>query len=406
MRGLPSSMILFFFGFILIIELVSYWGIHDILKNWTRKSRTAVLVVYGFLSLMIFLLVLYAFSNPELIRKSQNYSFFRLVILFSILSFVPKTFFSFFVLMANLGKYFGGFRTKQVILSGAALISCGIFLSILLGNLLGAKLVRTERITLQIDALPTQLEGLKIVQISDIHLGSFDGNLSVLNQTQHLIDQISPDLILFTGDIVNNFADEMNGYLPYLSSQRARYGKFAITGNHDYGDYSNWPDSLAKANNLDRIRKNLINSGFELLLNDWKKITVKDSSMYIIGVENWGHPPFPQYARLNEAIKGIPENSFRILLSHDPAHWEAEVLVKSDIPLTLSGHTHGAQFGFRIAGIEFSPMYFIQKFWGGLYTSGDQHLYVNRGLGTVGFPGRIDMRPEITLITLTGSKNH
>jgi len=147
-------------------------------------------------------------------------------------------------------------------------------------------------------------------------------------------------------------------------------------------------------------------AGFNLLLNRWEKVSIKDTSLCIIGVENWGHKPFPQYANLDQALENIPSQAFKILLSHDPAHWEAKVVKQTDIPLTLSGHTHGGQFSIKIAGIEFSPIYFIQKNWGGLYQSGNQLLYVNRGLGTIGFPGRIEMRPEITVLTFHRIKNH
>jgi len=198
----------------------------------------------------------------------------------------------------------------------------------------------------------------------------------------------------------------LNGFEPYLSQLSAKYGKYAIQGNHDYGDYYEWTDSVSKRNNLNQIERGLTNSGFKLLLNQWDKIIVKDTSFALIGVENWGHRPFPQYANLDIAMKDIPANAFKILMTHDPAHWDAIVVPQTDIPLSLSGHTHGGQFGVKIAGIQFSPMYFIQKKWGGLYKSDNQYLYVNRGLGTIGFSGRIEMNPEITLLTLYRTKNH
>jgi predicted MPP superfamily phosphohydrolase len=204
---------------------------------------------------------------------------------------------------------------------------------------------------------------------------------------------------------VNNFSEEIKPFKQCLQQLSARYGKFAIQGNHDYGDYSNWPDSTSKKVNLHQIQASLTDAGFNLLLNQSDKINVKDTSFYLIGVQNWGHPPFPQYANLEVAMKGIPDHSFKILMSHDPEHWNSIVVPQTDIPLTLSGHTHGGQFGIKIAGIEFSPVYFIQKHWGGIYQSHNQTLYVNRGLGTVGFPGRIEMRPEITVLTLYRTKN-
>jgi len=211
---------------------------------------------------------------------------------------------------------------------------------------------------------------------------------------------------MFTGDLVNNFGKEILEFEPYLKALSAKYGKYAIVGNHDYGDYSNWHDSISKLKNRVLIQTKLTKSGFNILLNKWTKVSIKDTSIYIIGVENWGHPPFPQYARLDLATDSLPKNSFKILLSHDPAYWESKVVTETDIPLTLSGHTHGGQFGIKIAGIEFSPLYLYQKKWGGLYKYENQYLYVNRGLGSIGFWGRIDMRPEITVLTLHRTKSH
>ena len=245
-----------------------------------------------------------------------------------------------------------------------------------------------------------------MVQLSDIHLGSFGKNTYVMEETVRIVNQLNPDLLLFTGDLVNNFSEETIGFEPYLKKFSAKYGKYAIQGNHDYGDYSTWPDTASKRINLQQIQSSLTDAGFKLLLNQGERIAVKDTSFSLIGVENWGHPPFPQYANLEEAMKGMPDQSFKILMSHDPAHWKSMVVSQTDIDLTLSGHTHGAQFGIKIAGIEFSPIWFIQKHWGGLYQSDNQLLYVNRGLGTIGFPGRIEMRPEISVLTLYRSTNH
>ncbi len=266
--------------------------------------------------------------------------------------------------------------------------------------------IRVEKHELIFGDLPHQLDGLRIVQFSDIHLGSFSKNSKILTKAVLKINELHPDILLFTGDIVNNFANELKGYEPYLNKLSSKYGKYAILGNHDYGDYSLWPDSDSKSKNMDEIRNAITNNGFKLLLNQWDTVKIKDTSLCIIGVENWGHPPFPQYAKLDVATQNLPDKSFKILLSHDPAHWHAAVEPQTNIQLTLSGHTHGGQFGIKVAGIEFSPIYFYQKYWGGLYQSEYQKLYVNRGLGTIGFPGRVEMRPEITLLILRSSKTH
>jgi len=263
----------------------------------------------------------------------------------------------------------------------------------------GKKTIRTEEIKLSVPSLPARLNGLKIVHISDIHLGGFE-NGRFLKRCVDKINRIKPDLILFTGDMVNNFYQEMAGFGDELSMLNAQYGKFAILGNHDYGDYSDWDSPKNKIRNREIIMQKIRQSGFQLLLNQSEKIDMRDTSFYITGVENWGHPPFPQYARLDSALRNVPENSFRILLTHDPAHWQEKVLFETSIPLTLAGHTHGGQSAVKIAGIEFSPIYLRSKNWGGLYQENNQFLYVNRGLGCVGLPARIDMAPEITVLTL------
>jgi predicted MPP superfamily phosphohydrolase len=406
MRGIPSSFLVFFFAFVLLVELISYLGFRLLIKRTSIKMQYYLRALYFLISISVTGLLFYSFSNPEIIRQSRNYTFFYMVIIVGLLNLIPKFFFALMTILSYLIRWFVGCRGQIVTLTGAFLIGSGIFLVISYGHFLGRYMLYVEKQNLYFDDLPIQFDGFKIVQISDIHLGSFGKNTKVLKETILKINEIHPDLLLFTGDIVNNFSEEMIGFEFCLKELQAKYGKFGILGNHDYGDYYNWPDSTSKEQNLNGIRDGLTQDGFKLLLNQWEKISLKDTSIYILGVENWGHPPFPQYAKLNSAMEGVPENSFKILMSHDPAHWDAKVIQETNIPLTLSGHTHGGQFGIKIAGIEFSPIYLTQKRWGGLYQSGNQQLYVNRGLGTVGFPGRIDMRPEITLLTLFRTKNH
>jgi predicted MPP superfamily phosphohydrolase len=322
-----------------------------------------------------------------------------------IVNLVPKFIFAIATIFSFALRWLTSKNYQLIFLNGLLLICLSIILVVLNGIFIGRNHVRIEKQELYFGNWPNQLDGFTIVHISDIHLGSFAGNTSLISKTVQNVNRLNPDLLLFTGDLVNNFSAETTGFEPFLQQLSARYGKFAIQGNHDYGDYSSWSDSTEKANNLEQIRQAMTNAGFRLLLNESEKVLAKDTSFTVIGVENWGHPPFPQYADLISAMKNIPSNAFKILLTHDPAHWQSVVVPKTDVELTLSGHTHGAQFGIKIAGIEFSPMYFIQKHWGGLYESEHQKLYVNRGLGTIGFPGRIDMRPEITVLTLYSTKS-
>ena len=406
MRGIPSSILVFFFVFVFLIELISYFGFRQLIHNASKKIQMYLGIFYLLVGIAATGILFYAFSSPEIIRQSRNYSFYYIVVLVSVLNLLPKSFFALMTILSNLFRWFVVHRWHIITLTGSFLIGSGIFVVIAYGIFIGRYQVFVEKQNLYFDNLPSQLDGFKIVQISDIHLGSFGKDPKVLKQTVEIIEKLQPDLLLFTGDIVNNFSEEMNGFETYLAQLSAKYGKYAIQGNHDYGDYYEWPDSMSKRKNLEQIENGLTNTGFKWLQNQWETIVVRDTSFSLIGVENWGHRPFPQYADLDIAMKSIPANSFKILMSHDPAHWEAIVIPQTDIPLTLSGHTHGGQFGFKIAGIEFSPIYFIQKNWGGLYEVDNQYLYVNRGLGTIGFSGRVEMKPEITLLTLYRTKTH
>lgn len=406
MRGIPSSILVFFFITVFLVELISYFGFRQLIRHASKKIQFYLGIFYLLIGFAASGILFYAFSNPEIIRQSRNYSFYYIVVLVSVLNLLPKSFFALMTILSNFFRWFIGWRWYVVTLTGSFIICSGIFLVIIYGIFIGRYQVMVETQNLYFDNLPQQLDGFKIVQISDIHLGSFGNDTKVLKETVNLVEKLQPDLILFTGDLVNNFSEEMIGFETYLAQLSAKYGKYAIQGNHDYGDYYEWPDSVSKRKNLDQIESGLTNTGFKWLLNQWETIAVKDTSFSLIGVENWGHRPFPKYADLNIAVKGIPDNSFKILMSHDPAHWEAIVIPQSEIPLTLSGHTHGGQFGIKIAGIEFSPIHFIQKYWAGLYKSDNQYLYVNRGLGTIGFSGRVEMRPEITLLTLYRTRTH
>ncbi|MFV0376625.1 MAG: metallophosphoesterase [Mangrovibacterium sp.] len=397
MRGLSASGIIIFFIVILFIELIAYLGIIQLASG--RRARRFVTIIYWAISVSVISIWLSAFLNPAKIRETADYDYFYFVISISVLNLFPKALMAIFSLAGLLLRLFHDkYYAKLVSLAGV-IISFGMLLSIGYGLLFGKNQLQVNHIELVTDGLPAQLDKLTVVQISDLHLGSFN-NDSFVRKIAEKINELNPDLLLFTGDIVNNYYQEMIGFEDALALMKARYGKFAIFGNHDYGDYSNWKNEESKRENHRIIGQQLSNAGFILLQNESYKVSLNDTCLYLVGVENWGHKPFPQYAQLDKAMANIPEPAFTILLSHDPAHWEDEVVPKTSIPLTLSGHTHGGQFGLKIGGISFSPMYLIQPLWAGLYKQDGQFLYVNQGTGSVGFPGRIDMNPELTVLTL------
>ena len=256
------------------------------------------------------------------------------------------------------------------------------------------------RETIEFDDLPNEFDGLKIVQISDFHAGSLD-DIEAVKVGLDKIQSLNPDLLLFTGDLVNNISEEFDKFIPYFRNLSAPLGKFSILGNHDYGLYYNWNSEQDKADNEKRIRKHHQKIGFDLLENENRLITKTNQSINLIGVENWGRPPFPPKGDLNKAIEGISGDTVNILLSHDPHHWEDVVLNHpKKIHLTLSGHTHGMQLGIELPGFKWSPVSLRYKNWAGLYKKKEKFLYVNRGFGHIGFPGRVGIKPEITEIIL------
>lgn len=272
--------------------------------------------------------------------------------------------------------------------------------SIAYGIVLGRFNFTVRNFTVSYRNLPKKFDGFRIVQISDFHLGSFIHHEDQVEKSIELINEQNPDLILFTGDFVNNVAEEADRFYNIFKKLKSKYGMYSILGNHDYGDYIQWSSEDAKKSNLNKLINDQRNAGFDMLLNESRQLYIDDEYINIVGVENWGLPPFPQYGDLNKALSSASEDSFKILMSHDPTHWDEEVLGKTGIDLTLSGHTHGAQFGIEIPGWRWSPVNMRYKRWGGMYEEGDQKLYVNTGIGFIGFPGRVGMPPEITVIEL------
>jgi predicted MPP superfamily phosphohydrolase len=260
---------------------------------------------------------------------------------------------------------------------------------------------RVHRVRLSFDNLPAGFKGLKIIQISDIHSGSF-GNPGAVSKGVDMVLAEKPDLILFTGDLVNDMAIEMHDYQAIFSRFSAPMGVFSTLGNHDYGDYVWWESPDHKKANLDRIKQIQQEMGWRLLMNEHVVLERGGDKIALIGVENWSAKArFPKHGRLDLAYPGSEQYPFKILMSHDPSHWDAQVRPEyPDIDLSLAGHTHGAQFGVEIPGFKWSPVQYVYKQWAGLYEQGCQKLYVNRGYGFIGYPGRFGILPEITVIEL------
>ncbi len=287
---------------------------------------------------------------------------------------------------------------SQVLLGIAAVP----FLGILHGMFIGKYRYKVHKVNLTFKDLPAAFHGFKITQLSDIHSGSFDDKNRV-EKGIALANAQQSDVLLFTGDLVNNRYEEMDPWIDSFKKLSAPMGKFSTLGNHDYGDYVLWNNGEEKRKNLQRVKDIHPKIGFELLNNQLVKLTKGTDSINLIGIENWGLPPFPQHGRLDIATKDVAPTDFNILMSHDPSHWDAEAKdFKTHIHLALAGHTHGMQFGIEIPGFKWSPVKFKYPKWAGLYQhqSNEKYLYVNRGFGFLGFPGRVGIWPEITVITL------
>ncbi|MEP6711228.1 MAG: metallophosphoesterase [Ferruginibacter sp.] len=412
----PAGVVIFI-AFMLLLDTYFFQAIKTVTQSSSPKVKAIVYSVFwaiSVLSVIGFLLFVYTEQNV-LGKKIRTYLFATIIGLF-----LAKLTAIIFFLADDLrrgiqwlaGKLF--FNNTE----GAGLSDEGIsrsaflsWLGIATGTTLFGTLIygfsnkynyQVKRIKLSYDNLPAAFKGLKIVHISDIHSGSFLNKKAV----EHGVDIIlkeNADLILFTGDLVNDKATEMDNYKEVFSKIKAPMGVYSTLGNHDYGDYVTWPaDGISKEQNLENLKKVHADIGWRLLMNEHVAIEKNNEKIALIGIENWSSKArFPKHGRMDLAYPGAEKYPFKILMSHDPSHWDAEVKPKySSIDLTLSGHTHGMQFGVEISGFKWSPVQYMYKEWAGLYEAERQKLYVNRGFGFIGYPGRVGVLAEITVIEL------
>ena len=399
---------LFLFIIIAIVEIYSFQAIRTI-----SKSRV-VLSVYLIVSISVIIFIFYQFSKFDRSVGQTQMSLFTLGLLLLVL--VPKIILTLFMFLEDVFRIFSGIIThfmgdndsgnflpnRRKFISQMALAIAAIpFTSLLYGMTKGKYNYKVIKQTLFFSDLPDDFDGFTITQISDVHSGSFD-NPEKIQYAVDLINQHKTDLMLFTGDIVNTHATEMHPWIETFNKiDNHQYGKFAVLGNHDYGEYVTWSSQAAKDENFEAIKKVYGDIGFDLLLNQNKKIKKGSSEIAIVGVENWGKN-FKQAGDLNKASEGLTNEDFKILMSHDPSHWEYEVKNHDkNFQLTLSGHTHGLQFGIEIPGIiRWSPVQYVYKQWAGLYENLGRYIYVNRGFGFHAYPGRVGIWPEITVFEL------
>lgn len=320
----------------------------------------------------------------------------RRIFLWLILKYFPAT-------NTSFADKAGDGITRSLFLKRVALLLGGVAIGGFLYGVTNRYKYQVHRVKLKFSNLPDAFKGLKMVQISDIHSGSFDNTQAV----QHGVDMImkeQADIIFFTGDLVNNKAEEIKPYMDVFSQLSAPLGVYSTLGNHDYGDYVQWDSQEAKKANLEELKSTHGEMGWKLLMNEHVILEKGADKIAIVGIENWsGKAGFPKYGDMKKAYEGLREQNipFKVLLSHDPSHFDAQVTSEyQDVDLTLSGHTHGMQFGVEIPGFKWSPVKYVYKKWAGLYQTGSQYLYVNRGYGFLGYPGRLGILPEITVFEL------
>lgn len=300
----------------------------------------------------------------------------------------------------------GKLRRKAVSGSGALAmaVAASTFAALWWGALFTRNEVEVKRVELEFANLPVQFDGYTIAHFADFHLGSYGSDTTFVATVVDSINSLSPQLIAFTGDLVNRQTDEAEPFVAVLSRLHAPDGVFSILGNHDYGDYMDWDSPEEREANNARLCALQREMGWKLLNNADTIISRDENSICIIGVENWGEPPFPKYGRLAQAHHALNDGDFKLLLSHNPRHWRGEVIPKSNIDLMLAGHTHAMQMEIRLPGLRLSPSAWRYEEWGGIYEEGNQKLYVNIGVGEVAIPMRLGATPEITLITLRRKK--
>ena len=392
---------------ILIVDILAFYWLQSITKlivSETIKNTINIafwVFTIGLITAIVLLRITLNNIHPVLKQRHVS-SLYGL----TMSSFIPKLIFVIIISGMYFTNYVFSEKESLIIIPLVGLFSGILPFSIILYSIFKSLYrFKIHRVKVTFKTLPKAFDGFKIIHISDLHLGSFNYRYHILDRAVKLINGLNADIIVFTGDLVNNNAWELKGWTNVLKQLSAQKGKFAVLGNHDYGDYSEWKSNKEKAQNLENIKHFYKKINFKLLLNTSYIIENSKDKIAFIGVENWGKPPFKQYGNLQQSLEKVQDMPFKILLSHDPTHWHEEVINKTNIALTLSGHTHGMQAGINIKSKKWSPIKYKYQHWAGLYKNNNQYLYVNRGLGWLGFPGRLGMRPEITLIELKHDAN-
>ena len=415
--GLSSLVILLLQNYVMrwfiFITLYIFIDIYAFQAFKTVTKNQWIYGLYVVLSLVVLINLIYHLSHMD---RSQGFTTPTMYAMgFLLALFVPKLILIFTMIGEDVVRFFVGVYHKFIsgeeafimpsrrkFISSIALGIAAIpFASLLYGMYRGKYQYRVLNYQLFFDDLPPSFDGYKITQISDIHSGSFDNHEKV-NYAVDLINKQQSDVLLFTGDLVNNMATEMQEWKEVFQRLSAKDGVFSVLGNHDYGDYVEWESNNAKEENLQTLKNLQRDMGWDLLLNEHRFLEKGGERIALVGVENWGAGGFKKAGDIDKASEGLAEDDFKILMSHDPSYWQEKLKSHpKKFHLTLSGHTHGMQFGIEIPGfLKWSPVQYRYENWAGLYNENDRWINVNRGLGYLGYPGRVGIWPEITVIEL------
>ena len=405
--------IVLLFLFLFVVEIYAYQVVRTLVK------AKAILVSYQIISALLLAFIVYSFTqfDRSVGQTSQTMRTMGLLLLI----YLPKIILTLVLFGEDIFRIgFGSvnhfakfndsvdfFASRRKFVSQIGLGLAAIpFLSLLYGETIGKYNYKVIKQRIFFPDLPDAFDGFTITQISDVHSGSFD-NPEKINYAIDLVNEQNSDMILFTGDIVNTHAKEMHPWIDtFKKIKEHKYGKYSVLGNHDYGEYISWPSEAAKEENFQNIKNLYGQIDFKLMLNEHTLIEKGNDKIALVGVENWGHN-FKKVGDINLASANLDKEDFKILMSHDPSHWDYEVKNHDkNFQLTLSGHTHGMQFGIEIPGvIKWSPIQYIYKQWAGLYENMGRYVYVNRGFGFHAYSGRVGIMPEITVIELKKGKN-
>ncbi|WPQ65481.1 metallophosphoesterase [Chitinophaga sancti] len=407
-------------GLLFLLDLYVFMAIRAVFYGAAARLKTIAFTTYWVISALVLLLVmLLPYLHWE--DWSKHLKGYILTIIFAVV--FAKLLVAVFLLLDDLRRgvtwiiqRFSAPAPSEMTVRGIsrsrfltqlALITGGGMFATFIYGLSNKYNYKVRQMRLAFKNLPPAFKGLRILQISDIHSGSFD-NYDAVRKGVEMINAQKADIVLFTGDLVNELAEEMDQYKSLFSQIKAPMGVYSTLGNHDYGDYHAWPDKDAsgfshlRMQNLEALKQVHADMGWRLMMNEHVVLEKAGQQIGLLGIENWSAMArFPKYGDLKKAYEGAENLPFKILMSHDPTHWDAQVRTEyPDIDLMLAGHTHGMQFGVEIPGFKWSPSRFVFKEWAGLYREGNQRLYVNRGFGFLGYPGRVGILPEITVIEL------